>query len=98
MLFAATRAPSGSNRQPFRFLVLTDSDVAHDAKALVGRAARGVCRLIGRTSAAGDGDNERSVGEPLCGRAERSDDRARLNRGFDRVVGRVALTSRVCRT
>ena len=24
MLFAATRAPSGSNRQPFRFLVLTD--------------------------------------------------------------------------
>ncbi len=24
MLFAATRAPSGSNRQPFRFLVLRD--------------------------------------------------------------------------
>ena len=24
MLFAATRAPSGSNRQPFRFVVLTD--------------------------------------------------------------------------
>jgi len=24
MLFAATRAPSGSNRQPFRFLTLTD--------------------------------------------------------------------------
>ena len=24
MLFAATRAPSGSNRQPFRFIVLTD--------------------------------------------------------------------------
>ena len=28
MLFAASRAPSGSNRQPFRFLVLTDSAVA----------------------------------------------------------------------
>ena len=28
MLFAATRAPSGSNRQPFRFLVLTDGPVA----------------------------------------------------------------------
>ena len=24
MLFAATRAPSGSNRQPYRFIVLTD--------------------------------------------------------------------------
>ncbi|MGZ8761866.1 MAG: nitroreductase family protein, partial [Acidimicrobiia bacterium] len=24
MLFAAIRAPSGSNRQPFRFVVLTD--------------------------------------------------------------------------
>jgi nitroreductase len=42
MLFAATRAPSGSNRQPFRFVVLTDSDVAREAKALIGAAARGV--------------------------------------------------------
>ncbi len=40
MLFAATRAPSGSNRQPFRFLVLTDSDVARAAKHLIGDAAR----------------------------------------------------------
>jgi nitroreductase len=40
MLFAATRAPSGSNRQPFRFIVLTDSDVARAAKTLIGRAAR----------------------------------------------------------
>src|SRR6184192_4006050 len=40
MLFAATRAPSGSNRQPFRFVVLTDSEVAREAKALVGDAAR----------------------------------------------------------
>ena len=28
ILFAATRAPSGSNRQPFRFVVLTDGAVA----------------------------------------------------------------------
>ncbi|MFM8356518.1 MAG: nitroreductase family protein, partial [Gammaproteobacteria bacterium] len=28
ILFAATRAPSGSNRQPFRFVVLTDSPTA----------------------------------------------------------------------
>ena len=40
MLFAASRAPSGSNRQPFRFLVLTDSAVAREAKALVGAGAR----------------------------------------------------------
>ena len=40
MLFAASRAPSGSNRQPFRFLVLTDGAVANEAKALVGAGAR----------------------------------------------------------
>jgi nitroreductase len=40
MLFAASRAPSGSNRQPFRFIVLTDSAVAREAKALVGGGAR----------------------------------------------------------
>lgn len=40
MLFAASRAPSGSNRQLFRFIVLTDGPVAEQAKALIGRAAR----------------------------------------------------------
>ncbi len=40
MLFAATRGPSGSNRQPFRFVVLTDSERARQAKALIGDAAR----------------------------------------------------------
>ena len=40
ILFAATRAPSGSNRQPFRFLVLTEGDVATRAKALIGEAAQ----------------------------------------------------------
>jgi len=42
MLFAATRAPSGSNRQPFRFMVFNDSErpthvkqiIAHGAQAL----------------------------------------------------------------
>ncbi len=42
MLFAATRAPSGSNRQPFRFIVLTDGPKAQAAKALIGSAARAV--------------------------------------------------------
>jgi nitroreductase len=40
MLFAATRAPSGSNRQPFRFLVLRDGPRAEAAKALLGDAFR----------------------------------------------------------
>ena len=44
MLFSATRAPSGSNRQPFRFVVLTDSEVAHDAKQLIAGAAQRVWR------------------------------------------------------
>ena len=40
MLFAATRGPSGSNRQPFRFLVLQHGERAAQAKRLIGDAAR----------------------------------------------------------
>jgi nitroreductase len=40
MLFAATRAPSGSNRQPFRFIVLTDSANARKAKSLIAGSAQ----------------------------------------------------------
>ncbi|HVV31440.1 MAG TPA: nitroreductase family protein [Mycobacteriales bacterium] len=40
ILFAATRAPSGSNRQPYRFMVLTDGPKARAAKSLIGRSAR----------------------------------------------------------
>jgi nitroreductase len=40
VLFAATRAPSGSNRQPFRFVVLRDGPTAEQAKALIGAGAR----------------------------------------------------------
>ena len=40
ILFAATRAPSGSNRQPFRFIVLTEGPVAREAKRLIGEGAR----------------------------------------------------------
>jgi nitroreductase len=39
ILFAATRAPSGSNRQPFRFLVLRDGPKARAAKALIRTSA-----------------------------------------------------------
>jgi len=40
ILFAATRAPSGSNRQPFRFVVLSTGEVAEEAKRLIGVGAR----------------------------------------------------------
>jgi nitroreductase len=39
MLWAATRAPSGSNRQPFRFIVLGNGPRAADARRLLGEAA-----------------------------------------------------------
>ena len=42
VLFAATRAPSGSNRQPFRFIVLRDGPKAAEAKRLIGEGARRV--------------------------------------------------------
>ena len=40
ILWHATRAPSGSNRQPARFLVLRDGSGATEAKALLGRSFR----------------------------------------------------------
>jgi len=40
MTFAATRAPTGSNRQNYRLLVLTDGPRAAKAKALLGDVAR----------------------------------------------------------
>src|SRR3546814_12730320 len=40
ILWHATRAPSGSNRQPFRFLALRDGPAAVEAKALLGTSFR----------------------------------------------------------
>ena len=40
ILWHAGRAPSGSNRQPFRFLVLRDGPNARAAKSLLGEAFR----------------------------------------------------------
>lgn len=40
ILWHATRAPSGSNRQPFRFLVLRDGPVATEAKGVLGSSFR----------------------------------------------------------
>ena len=40
ILWHATRAPSGSNRQPFRFLVLRDGPKAAEAKQILGDSFR----------------------------------------------------------
>jgi len=40
IMFAATRAPTGSNRNHFRFVVLRDDDVATRAKAVLGKSFR----------------------------------------------------------
>ena len=40
MLFAATRAPSGSNRQPFRFMVFTNSERSKQVKQLIAQGAQ----------------------------------------------------------
>jgi nitroreductase len=40
MFWHASRAPSGSNRQPFRFLVLRDGPRAREARSLLGNAFR----------------------------------------------------------
>jgi nitroreductase len=42
MLFAATRAPSGSNRQPTRYIVLRHGPKAQVARRLLGESARRV--------------------------------------------------------
>ncbi len=40
ILWAGTRAPSGTNRQPFRFIVLRSSETAREIKSLMGAAFR----------------------------------------------------------
>ena len=56
MLFAATRAPSGSNRQPFRFLVLRDGPRARKARTVLGESFR--ANWAEKRAADGYGDPE----------------------------------------
>jgi nitroreductase len=46
VLFAATRAPSGSNRQPFRFLVLRDGPRAAEANSPKARMDSTMQRFV----------------------------------------------------
>ncbi len=75
MLFAATRAPSGSNRQPFRFVVLTDGPKAAEAKRLVAKAAQDAWN-----------DKRRSDGYDEGSGADTTSPKARMARSMDRYV------------
>jgi nitroreductase len=62
ILWAGTRAPSGTNRQPFRFIVLRDSEKAREIKSLMGNAfRRGWSHKSNVESWAKDDDDERST-------------------------------------
>jgi nitroreductase len=81
ILFAATRAPSGSNRQPFRFLVLTDGPRAAEAKRLIGQAARDVWSAKRETDRYDEGSGAR-LGSP---KARMADTMQRYVEDFERV-------------
>jgi nitroreductase len=75
MVFAATRAPSGSNRQPFRFIVLRDGPNARAAKHLIGESARSLW------------SNKRTVDRYAEGSGQVADSpKARLARTMQRYV------------
>jgi nitroreductase len=81
MCFAATRAPTGSNRQPYRLLVLRDGDRAARAKALLG----GSFRALWAEKRAADGYD--------AGSGARDDSpKARQARTMDRFVARFEET------
>lgn len=63
ILFAATRAPTGSNRQHFRFLVLADGPRARQAKSILGQSFRAGWE----TKRVGDGyDRNRGDDTPIA--------------------------------
>lgn len=77
ILWSATRAPSGSNSQPFRFLVLRDGPRARRAKALLGESFR----KSWAAKSEGEGWSRGSGGDP-------SSRKARTARAMQRFVDR----------
>ncbi|HJR25406.1 MAG TPA: nitroreductase family protein [Acidimicrobiales bacterium] len=77
ILWHATRAPSGSNRQPARFLVLRDGPAATEAKALLGRAFRSVWA-----------EKRRADGYDRGSGADDGSPKARMARTMERFVDR----------
>jgi len=81
ILWHATRAPSGSNRQPARFVVLRDGPAATEARALLGRAFR-----------AGWGGKRGVHGFDRGSGAEPDSPKARAARAMQAFVDRVEQT------
>ncbi|MEM7221203.1 MAG: nitroreductase family protein [Pseudomonadota bacterium] len=79
MLFAATRAPSGSNRQPFRFVVLQHGERAAQAKALIAGAAQRIWNGKRRDDGYAQGSGARA-----------DSPKARMARTMDQYVERLA--------
>lgn len=77
ILWSATRAPSGSNRQPARFLVLRDGPRAREAKVLLGRSFR----ALWAEKVEQDGYEQGSGSDP-------SSPKARMARTMQRFVDR----------
>jgi nitroreductase len=77
ILWHATRAPTGSNRQPTRFIVLRDGPGGREAKSLLGEAFRAGWD----EKRQGDGYEEGSGGDP-------SSPKARMAYAMQRFVDR----------
>lgn len=75
VLWHASRGPSGSNRQGFRFLVLRDDERSRAAKALIGEGAR-----------AAWGDKRRTDGYDRGSGAESDSPKARMARSMEAYV------------
>ena len=84
ILWHATRAPSGSNRQPFRFLVLRDGPAAIQAKSLLGRSFREMWAAKEQTDGYATGSGA-DVGSP----------KARMGRTMQRFVDEFESTPAV---
>ena len=59
VFFAATRAPSGSNRQPWRFIALRNDETSRRAKRLLGETARRMWALKRRGDRYDEGSGRR---------------------------------------
>jgi nitroreductase len=81
MLWHASRAPSGSNRQPFRFVVLRDGPRARDARALLGDSFRSEWAT-----------KRDSDGYDMGSGAETSSPKARMARAMQQFVDRFEET------
>lgn len=81
ILWHATRAPTGSNRQPFRFLVLRDGPKATEARGILGESFR-----------AGWADKRRGEGYDEGSGKEANSPKARMAAAMEQFVDRFEST------